>query len=204
MKTLTKTMVCTMAAGAMAASAASPALAQHDRHRDNDGISAGEVIAGALVIGGIAAVAAAADNDRDDRYRDGRYNDRDGRYRDGRNNDRDGRYNDRRGYGYGISPRDAVTQCVAAAERNATRYSRGSAEVTDIRRVERIRGGYNIDGRIAVQNGRYRDGRRYGMGWGNDYRGWNDNLRGYDAGRFRCEVRLGRVVDVDYTGLRRL
>ena len=99
MKTLTKTMVCTMAALAMAASAASPALAQHDRHRDNDGISAGEVIAGALVIGGIAAMAAAADNDRDDRYRDGRYN------------DRDGRYNDRRGYGYGISPRDAVTQC---------------------------------------------------------------------------------------------
>jgi hypothetical protein len=31
------------------------------RDRDNDGISAGEVIAGALVIGGIAAIAAAAD-----------------------------------------------------------------------------------------------------------------------------------------------
>jgi hypothetical protein len=196
MMTLTKAMVGTVAAGAMAVSAASPALAQHDRHRDNDGISAGEVIAGALVLGGIAAVAAAADNDRDDRYydRDGR-NYRDGRYRD---------YN-RRGYGYGSgNPRQAVSQCVAAAERNASRYTWGRADVTDIRRVDRIRGGYIIDGRIAVQNGRYRDGRRYGNGWGNDYRGWNDNLRGYDAGRFSCEVRRGRVVNVDYSGIRRL
>ena len=68
------------------------------------------------------------------------------------------------------SARATLSPSVAVAERNATRYSRGSAEVTDIRRVERIRGGYNIDSRIAVQNGRYRDGRRYGMGWGNDYR----------------------------------
>ncbi len=186
MKTLTKAMVTTVAAGAMAATAATPALAQHDRHRDNDSISAGEVIAGALVIGGIAAVAAAADNDRD--YRGGRYND----------------YN-RRGYyaGYG-SPRQAVSQCVAAAERNANRYTWGRADVTDIRRVDRVRGGYTVDGRIAVQNGRYRDGRRYGNGWGNDYRGWNDNLRGYDAGRFSCDYRNGRVVNVDYRGIRRL
>ena len=219
MKTLARTVVSTMAAGALAASAATPALADDRRDRDNDGISTGEVVAGALILGGIAAVAASADNDRDGRYndRDGRYNDRDDRYndRDGRYNDRDGRYydrdgryndNDRRGYGYGygMSPRQAVTQCVAVAERNANRYTRGRADVTDIRRVERIRGGYNIDGRIAVQSGRYRDGRRYGFGWGNDYRGWNDNLRGYDAGRFRCEVRLGRVVDVEYTGIRRL
>jgi len=191
MKTLTKTVVSTMAAGAMAATVATPALAQH--HRDNDGIGAGEVIAGALVIGGIAAVAAAADNDRD-----GRYYDRD--YRDGRYDD----YN-RRGYGYGSgNPRQAVSQCVAAAERQASRYTWGRADVTDIRRVDRIRGGYIIDGRIAVQNGRYRDGRRYGTGWGNDYRGWNNNLRGFDAGRFSCEVRHGRVVDVDYSGIRRL
>lgn len=186
MKTWTKAMLGTVAAGAMAASAATPALAQHHRDRDNDGISAGEVIAGALVIGGIAAIAAAADNDRDGRYYRG------------------GRYYDRRGYsGYG-NPRQAVSQCVAAAERNARRYTWGRADVTDIRRVDRIRGGYRIDGRIAVQNGRYRDGRRYGNGWGNDYRGWNDNLRGYDAGRFSCEVRRGRVVNVDYSGIRRL
>jgi hypothetical protein len=186
MKTLTKAMVGTVAAGAMAVSAATPALAQHNRHHDNDGISAGEVIAGALVIGGIAAIASAANNDRDGRYY------------------RDGRYDDRRGYsGYG-NPRQAVSQCVAAAENNARRYTRGRADVTDIRRVDRIRGGYQIQGRIAVQNGRYNDGRRYGNGWGNDYRGWNDNLRGYDAGRFTCNVRNGRVVNLDYSGIRRL
>lgn len=194
MKTLTKAMVGTVAAGAMAVSAATPAFAQRDRdhHRDNDGISAGEVIAGALVLGGIAAIASAADNDRD-----GRYYDRDGRY--------DGY--DRRGYDYrygGGNPRQAVNQCVVAAERNASRYTWGRADVTDIRRIDRIRGGYQIDGRIAVQNGRYRDGRRYGYGWGTDYRGWNNSLRGFDAGRFSCVVRYGRVVDVDYSGIRRL
>ncbi len=80
----------------------------------------------------------------------------------------------------------------------------GRADVTDIRRVDRTRSGYRVDGRIAVQNGRYNDGRRYGTGWGNDYRGWNDNLRRYDAGRFSCDVRYGRVVNVDYSGIRRL
>lgn len=199
MKTLTKALVGTVAAGAMAVTAASPALAQHDRHRNNDGIGAGEVIAGALIIGGIAAVAAASSNSRGDRYYD-----RDGSYYRG------GRYDDdygRRGYGHGYNsgnPRQAVSQCVAAAERDASRYSRGRADVTDIRRVDRIRGGYVIHGRIAVQNGRYGDGRRHGYGWDNDYRGWNSNLRGYDAGRFSCEVRHGRVVDVNYSGIRRL
>jgi len=201
MKTLSKAMVGTVAAAAMALSAATPAFALHGADRDNDGISAGDVIAGALVIGNIAAVAAAADDDRGDRYyRDGRYG-------------RDGRYDDfnRRGYddGYGYrhgggNARQAVSQCIAAAERDASRYTWGRADVTDIRRVDRIPGGFQIDGRIAVQNGRYRDGRRYGYGWGSDYRGWNSNLRGFDAGRFSCEVRHGRVVDVDYSGIRRL
>ena len=67
---MAKALVGTIAAGAMAVSAASPASA---RDRGN-GIDAGDVIAGALVIGGIAAIAAAAsDNDRDYRdYRDDR------------------------------------------------------------------------------------------------------------------------------------
>jgi hypothetical protein len=56
-----------------------------------------------------------------------------------------------------------------------------------------------------VQNGRYRDGRRYGNGWGNDYRGWNDNLRGYRRRQVQLRGAPGRVVvNVDYSGIRRL
>ena len=196
MKTITKAWVGTVAAGAMALTAASPAMAQnrdHNRDRDRGGISAGEVIAGALIIGGIAAVASAASNN---------------------NRDRDYRGNDRRGYDdryYGndrSNPRQAVEQCVGIAERDAARKSWGNrAKVTDVRSIRDTRKGYTIKGRIAVntQNRNWRQGdRRYGNGWGNDYRGWNDNLRGYDAGNFTCKVEYGRVVDIDYSGIRGL
>ncbi len=181
-KALAKGTIATLAAGAMALTAAAPAYAQ-SRHRDRDGISAGEIIAGALIIGGIAAVASAAGRDRDryDRY-------------------------DRGGYGYG--PRDAVEQCVRAAERNANRYSWGGrSRVTDIRDIDRKGNGFRVKGRIAVnQMGRdwRRGDNRYGSGWNNDYRGWNDRYNGYDSGRFTCQVRNGRVVDIDYSGIRGL
>ena len=92
MKTITKALVGTIAAGAMAMGSAVPAQAQwRDRDR-GDGIDAGDIIAGALIIGGIAAVASAAGR--------GRYND--GYVYEG------GRYGDRYGYGYGGgNPRQA-------------------------------------------------------------------------------------------------
>ncbi len=212
MKTLSKALVGTIAAGAMAISSATPAHAEH-RHRD--GVSAGDVIAGALIIGGIAAVASAAS--KNDRYdRDGRY-DRDSRYRDGdyrydRAGYGDGYGNDR-GHGYGDNrwgggnPRSAVEQCVYAAERAAGRYSYGRADVTDIRSVRDTRYGFEVRGRIAV-NSRGHNWRRgdsnYGQGWGGDYRGWNNGVRGYDSGSFRCRYERGRVVDVNFDGLRGL
>ena len=58
MQTVTKALVGSAVAGAMALTAATPAAAQY-RERDR-GIDAGDVIAGALIIGGIAAVASAA------------------------------------------------------------------------------------------------------------------------------------------------
>ena len=196
MKTMSKALVGTIAAGAMALASATPAFAEH---RDRDGISAGDVIAGALIIGGIAAVASAASRNND-RY------DRDYRY------DRAG-YGYNQGYGYRDnyasrgSARRAVEQCVYAAERNAARYTYGRADVTDVRDIRETRYGYEVRGRIAV-NGNGRDWRRgdgnYGRGWGGDYRGWNDNLRGYDSGAFRCQVEQGRIVDLDYSGLRGL
>jgi hypothetical protein len=174
MKTITKALVGTVAAGAVAMASATPAMA-----RDNDGISAGEVIAGALIIGGIAAVAAASDNDN---YRYSRY---DRGYRHNRAGD----------------PRSAVQQCVNAAERNASRYSWGGrAKVTDIRDVDAKRDGYRVKGRIAVNTRNH----NWRNGWGNDWRGWNNRYSGYDSGRFTCEVRYGRVVDLDYSGIRGL
>ncbi len=196
MKTMSKALVGTIAAGAMALASATPAFAEH---RDRDGISAGDVIAGALIIGGIAAVASAASRNNDRYERDYRY-------------DRAG-YGYNQGYGYRDnyasrgSARRAVEQCVYAAERNAARYTYGRADVTDVRDIRETRYGYEVRGRIAV-NGNGRDWRRgdgnYGRGWGGDYRGWNDNLRGYDSGTFRCQVEQGRIVDLDYSGLRGL
>ncbi|PEQ11992.1 hypothetical protein B2G71_14525 [Novosphingobium sp. PC22D] len=176
MERLTKALVGTVAAGAMAVSAAAPAQA-----RDNDGIGAGEIIAGALVIGGIAAIASSASKDND-RYRYGsryRYDDR--------------RY-DRRGYRGGryASPRDAVAQCVRAVESAASRYGHGRANVTQIRKVKRTGKGYDVKGRLAVN-----DAGRYGYR-NSRYRG------GYDTGTFKCNYNYGRVVDVDFSGIRGL
>jgi hypothetical protein len=196
-KALAKVLVAAGAAGAMAVTSATPAFAEH---RDRDGISAGEVIAGALIIGGIAAVASSAGRNRD--Y------DRDYRY------DRAG-YGDR-GYGYGYgydrdyyrgSPRRAVEQCVRTAEREASRYSYGRADVTDVRDIRETRWGYEVRGRIAV-NSLGRDWRRgdryYGSGWGGDYRGWENSHRGYDSGSFSCKFERGRIVDLDFSGIRGL
>jgi hypothetical protein len=194
---LAKGVITAVAAGAMAVSSATPAVARDGR--DHDGISVGDVIAGAVIIGGIAAIASASSNnsrDRDYRYDRAGYGDY-GRYDNGRYEDR----------GYGGNPRRAVEQCIAYAERDAGRYSYGRADVTDIRSVKNTRYGFEVKGRIAV-NSQGRDWRRgdreYGNGWGNDHRGWNNNLRGYDSGSFKCKFERGRVVDIDYSGVRGL
>lgn len=204
MKNYTKALVGTVAAGAMALSSASPAFAEHRDRRDNDNISAGDIIAGALIIGGIAAVASAGSRDRDydrdyDRDRDYRY-DRAGygdRYEDGRGYGRDG---------YDGNPRQAVEQCVRAAERYASsRY--GRADVTDVRDIDRKRYGFEVKGRIAVRTADHdwrRGDARYGSGWGGDYRGYRDEHRGYDSGSFKCRYERGRVVDIDFGGIRGL
>ena len=223
MTTLSKALVGTIAAGAMAVSAASPAAAQsRDYRHDRDGIDAGDIIAGALIIGGIAAVASAGSRDRGyDRGYEGDY-----------------RY-DRAGFGG--NPRQAIEQCVRAAEREASRRY-GRADVTDVRDIDRTRYGFQVKGRIAVNtrggdsrygdnrygdggygdnrygdnrygDGRYGDNRygdnrygdsRYGNGWGGDYRGWDNSMRGYDSGSFKCRYEQGRVVAVDFGGIRGL
>lgn len=189
-KALAKGTLGTVAAGAMAVASATPAMADDNRYRDRDrGISAGEVIAGAVVLGGLAAILSSG-NDRYDR--DYRYDRRDyrGDYR--------GSY---RG-GYANNGRYAVEQCVREVERYAQRRTGSRAEVYEIRDVDRERRGFEVEGRIAVRDGyRYRDQRR---GWGRgDYRrGYRND--GWDEGRFSCDIRRGRVVDIDIDGIRGL
>jgi hypothetical protein len=178
MKTLSKTIL--LAAGAATLAASSPAIARHHRY-DRDGIDAGDVIAGALIIGGIAAIAAAASNNN-------RYHDRDRSYDDYYGN----------GYGRGgYGSRAAVDQCVRAAQRQASRY--GWARITDVTRIDRVRGGYEVRGRLVVEDRYARNGygRDYDRGY--YYDRYND---GYDKGKFSCVTRYGNVEDVDLSGLR--
>src|SRR3546814_2720733 len=109
---LTSAAIGAATAGAILMSAA-PAAAR-DRY-DRDGISAGEIIAGAVVLGGLAAILSSGYNDRYDRYDDrylGRYDDPRYRYC----------YHYTR---YGNS-RSAVRQCVSAVEPGTRRYGLSS------------------------------------------------------------------------------
>ena len=134
-KNLAKGTLGTVAAGAMALASAAPAMADDHRDRDRGGIGAGEIIAGAVVIGGIAALAGAFDGDRDRRFDDRRFA--------------------RNGFGGGwgnVGPRGAINQCVNAAERQARRFGGWRfADVTQIRDVDRTRFGFRVQGRIEVQ-----------------------------------------------------
>lgn len=180
-------------AGSMLIGAAVPAGAQyrgggwHDRgyHRDRDGISAGEVIAGAIVIGGLAAILSSGNRDR-------RYDDRNGRWDRG--------YDDR-GYDWRRhgGSRAAIERCVSAVERRGGR--RDDVDVTRITGVDRLREGYRIEGRVAVDyrggyRGDPRDGYRGDGRWGGD-RGQNYD----DRGSFSCTVRYGQIDDLRIRGV---
>ncbi len=174
LSTLTKAAVAAATTGAML-SAAPAAVA---RDRDRDGISAGEVIAGAVILGGLAAIL--SDNNRDDYrgYDDRRYNDRYGYDR--------GYY--QRDYGYDYrrhgNARQAVNQCVRDVEYRSGRW--GRTDVTQIRDIERRRDGYIVKGNVVVRDG---------------YRGRYGRDGYYDRGKFSCFVRYGRVENVRFSGL---
>lgn len=112
------------------------------RHRDHDRVDAGDVIAGVLLIGGIAAIASAASNssrkraDRDDRYRD------DYRYR---SSDDSAQYrrSSRSDAGSGID--NAVNQCVSAIERDV--------RVASVDGVDRNAAGWLVTGTIYNGDG---------------------------------------------------
>jgi len=142
------------AALAMAAAlslTASPAFARggwgHYRHHHGDGIDGGDVLAGLLVIGGIAAIAsAAAKKNQERREADYRYPDRDYRSQDdgyyvppagGRDRDQDGER-------YGAASGDingAVDDCVAEIER-------GNRRVDSVDSVNRESDGWRVQGTV--------------------------------------------------------
>jgi hypothetical protein len=195
MKMLSKTALLATA-GALLITAV-PAQARHGSW-NRDKIDAGDIIAGALIIGGIAAVASAASNSDDGRYND-RYDDD---YR-GRGRGHGGYHDGYGSYDRGYDSRWAVQQCVQSAQRQASRY--GWARVTDVTSIDRVRGGYEVRGRIVVEDrGGYRDGYR-GRGYGGNYdRGYRYDSynEGYDRGRFSCRTSYNRVQDIRLGGLR--
>lgn len=172
-KTIAKGTLGTVAAGAMALASATPAMA--DDRRDRGGIGAGEIIAGAVVIGGIAALAGAFDGDRNRRFDDRRFNDR-----------RFAHNGNVRGNFRNTGPRQAINRCVRVAERQARRFGGWRfADVTQIRDVDRTRFGFEVRGRMQVEgNPAFR--------------------RNFDRGRFTCRFDGRGRPFVDFDGIRGL
>jgi len=59
-----RTFITGLAAAALLASIASPADARRGHHRHHDDVDSGDIVAGAVVIGGIAAIASAIKEDK--------------------------------------------------------------------------------------------------------------------------------------------
>lgn len=136
-----------LASAAAFSMAATPALARdwgwggwggHHRHRD--GVDAGDIITGILIIGGIAAIASAAskkDRSREERrYPDDRRDDRSADY--GQDNRPEWRENGANGASSGID--SAVNSCI-------DEVARGSNRVEGVDTVNRDGDGWRVEGR---------------------------------------------------------
>ena len=127
------------------------------RHRRHRGIDGGDILAGVLILGGIAAIASAASkNKKDRRYDDRDYRnsrDRDYRQRDYRGDDRgydNRRSNDRNEQSSrGTGNMDvAINACSNAAEIQAG----DNARVSEIRAVARDGSGWRVEGDLTGGN----------------------------------------------------
>ncbi|MEO9600321.1 hypothetical protein [Parasphingorhabdus sp.] len=112
----------------------------HRRHRGR--VDGGDILAGILVIGGIAAIASAASKDkRDRRYEDRDYRGENQRYDDRRTDTRD----DRRNSWGSEAMESAISACSNAAERQAGQDARVSA----IQSVARDGAGWRVEGELS-------------------------------------------------------
>lgn len=173
---LAKGAVAALAAGALAVVAVSPAAASDDR-RGRGGPSAGEVIAGVAVIGGIAALAGAFDGNRGrDRWDDAGWRG-DGWRGDG--------WRGRDGFRGG--GRNLVNACARNVEIEVRRRSGWrAAQVTEIRRVDRTRDGFLVRGVVEVSGS---------PGF---------SRRNFDRGRFNCFFTGRGRPFVEFGGIRGL
>ncbi len=141
MKATTKFLTGAAAAATLAVSAAAPAQAQSWDRRDR-GVDVGDVIAGVAIVGGIAALVAALDNNNN-RYA---YS-------------RPGYGYPGAGYAYAPASRYGSAQAaVNACGREAMRLGR-NVQVTDLDRTNR---GYRVRGRVDVLD-------YAGRGWNRRY-----------------------------------
>jgi hypothetical protein len=151
---LKKSRIATVLASlAVASLAAPPAMANHrdwggwGGHRHRDRVSTGDVLAGILIIGGIAAVASAASNANKNKRRDQdyRYPDNDsqrrerssGGYADDDRSDR----SDSRG-GSDVAIDSAIDRCI-------DEVSRGSTKIDEVDSVNRDGDGWRVQGRTS-------------------------------------------------------
>lgn len=167
-----------LTAAAVLSMTASPAMARGWKGHHRDRVDAGDIFAGILVIGGIAAIASAASKSsrekraREQGYPDARYPDR--RYPDTRYpNSRypDSRYPDARNYpdnrgapgGYGRPGEDRPTgenrwgsagSTDAAIDRCAAEVERSDRQVDTVDTVNRDGNGWRVEGQV-------RDGGNY-------------------------------------------
>lgn len=156
---LRRSRIATVIASLAAVSlAAPPAMASHRNwggwggwggyHRHRDRIDTGDVLAGILIIGGIAAVASAASKANKDKYRD---RDRDYRYPDQRYPSREGDEASRDYAGKDESREDwrGSADLDAAVDRCVEEVSRGSARIDQVESVNRDGEGWRVEGKMS-------------------------------------------------------
>ena len=142
-----------LASAAALSMIATPALARDrwggwgGRHH-HDGIDAGDVIAGVLILGGIAAIASAASNSnkqKQQREREYRYPDDNGTYGGGYERPQDA------GYGNDTRPQwnqEASGGINAAVGRCMDEVQRGDTRVESVDSVNRDGQGYRVQGQV--------------------------------------------------------
>lgn len=151
---LKKSRIATVLASlAIVALAAPPAMANHRNwggwsgHRHRDRIGTGDVLAGILILGGIAAVASAASNANKNKRRDSDY-----RYPDNDN----AQQRERSSGGYADDERsdrqdwrESSTGIDGAINRCMDEVSRGSTKVEEVDSVNREGDGWRVQGRTS-------------------------------------------------------
>lgn len=108
------------------------------RYRDR-GVSGGDILAGVLILGGIAAIASAASSSNNDRRVREQYS-----YREPYHDERPDYYESRRSSGSGID--NAVEMCVDQVER-------GNDRVSSVDNASRTGDGWRISGQLGAGGG---------------------------------------------------